>query len=179
MLKVVVFPEPLGPMSPKISPWDTSKVTPLTAARPPKYLTSLSTWKYAMPCSSGPGVEPEHPLADLRPVADDPVGQNEDHQDHQDPESENVRLGQDFGDPHQAVGSRDGAQPFEETEEAGAEHLLDGDHHEGADGGAVNRPDAAHDADEDRHDRDIVQVEDDVGVDEPHVVHVERAGDPG
>src|SRR3990172_2627283 len=179
MLKVVVFPEPLGPMSPKISPFPTSKETPLTAARPPKYFTSLSTWKYATNGSSGSGVEPEHPLADLRPVPDDPVGEEEDHHDHQDPEPEDVRLGQNLGDPDQAVGPGDGAQPLEEAEEAGAEHLLDGDHHERADGGAVYRSDAAHDADEDRHDGDVVQVEDDVGVDEPHVVHVEGAGDPG
>ncbi len=38
MLNVVVFPEPLGPIRPKISPSCTSKVTSLTAVRPPKYL---------------------------------------------------------------------------------------------------------------------------------------------
>src|SRR5512143_470350 len=178
MLKVVVFPDPLGPMSPKISPCATSKETPSTAASPPKYLTSLTIWKYATNVSSGPGVEPEHAFSDLRPVADDPVGKDQDHQDHQDPEPEDVRLGQNLGDLDQAGGPGDGSQPLEEAEEAGAEQLLDGDHHESADGRAVDRPDAAHDPDEDRHDRDVVQVEDDGGVDEPHVVHVEGTGDP-
>src|SRR5512139_1749265 len=135
MLKVVVFPEPLGPMSPKISPCATSKETPFTAARPPKYFTRRSTWKYAMPSSSDPGAEPEHPPADFRPLAHDPVGQNEDHQDHQDPESEDVRLGQDLGDLDQAGRPGDVAQPLEEAEKPGTEQLLDGDHHEGADGG--------------------------------------------
>src|SRR4030042_7210429 len=155
MLKVVVFPEPLGPMSPKISPFPTPKDTPLTAARPPKYLTNWSPWKYATPRSSAPGVEPEHGFSDFRPAPDDPVGEKEDHHDHQDPEPEDVRLGQDRGDLDQAGGAGDGAQPLEEAEEAGAEHLLDGDHHEGADGGCGDRSDAAHDANEDRHGGDV------------------------
>src|SRR5512141_724079 len=121
MLKVVVFPEPLGPMSPKISPCDTSKETPFTAARPPKYFTSLSIWKYATTGSSGPGVEPEHGFSDFRPVPDDHVGEKEDHHDHQDPEPEDVRLGQNRGDLDQAGGSGDRAQPLEEAEKAGAE----------------------------------------------------------
>ena len=36
MLRMVVFPEPLGPMSAWISPRRTSMSTPSTAVRPPK-----------------------------------------------------------------------------------------------------------------------------------------------
>src|SRR5438045_9160855 len=36
-LKHVVFPAPLGPINPTISPSSTVRSTPLTAARPPKY----------------------------------------------------------------------------------------------------------------------------------------------
>ena len=40
-LKMVVFPEPFGPMSPKISPFSTLKLTSLTAIRPPKALADV------------------------------------------------------------------------------------------------------------------------------------------
>src|SRR5258708_31161644 len=42
-LKVVLFPEPCGPMSPRISPSATSKETFLTARKPSKLLVSPST----------------------------------------------------------------------------------------------------------------------------------------
>src|SRR6185295_6196737 len=42
-LKTVVFPAPLGPIRPKISPSPTSKPTPLSAARPPKAMARSST----------------------------------------------------------------------------------------------------------------------------------------
>src|SRR5437870_11920562 len=43
MLNRVVLPAPFGPMKPKICPLRTSKLTSLTAARPPKYRVMLST----------------------------------------------------------------------------------------------------------------------------------------
>src|SRR6478609_4982898 len=47
MLKVVLLPAPLGPITPRISPSRTSKSSPLTAVRPPKrllrFLTSRTT----------------------------------------------------------------------------------------------------------------------------------------
>src|SRR5262249_14214334 len=42
-LKQVVLPEPLGPISPRISPSLTSKETPLRAVKPPNCLVSRST----------------------------------------------------------------------------------------------------------------------------------------
>src|SRR5437870_12616584 len=42
MLNRVVLPAPFGPMKPKICPLRTSKLTSLTAARPPKYRVILS-----------------------------------------------------------------------------------------------------------------------------------------
>src|SRR3954466_7925244 len=47
MLKVVLFPAPFGPITPRISPSRTSKSSPVTAVRPPKrfvrFLTSSTT----------------------------------------------------------------------------------------------------------------------------------------
>src|SRR5580692_8333998 len=42
-LKMVLLPEPLGPISPRISPAPTAKETLLTAVKPPNRLTSPST----------------------------------------------------------------------------------------------------------------------------------------
>src|SRR5215469_4415013 len=38
MLKMVLLPEPFGPMRPRISPWSTLNETLLTAVKPPKTL---------------------------------------------------------------------------------------------------------------------------------------------
>jgi len=38
MLKIVLLPEPLGPIRPTISPFSTPNDTPLTAVKPPKRL---------------------------------------------------------------------------------------------------------------------------------------------
>src|SRR5712692_5159155 len=43
MLKMVLFPEPFGPISPRISPGSTANDTWLTAVKPPKRLVSPST----------------------------------------------------------------------------------------------------------------------------------------
>jgi hypothetical protein len=40
MLKIVLLPDPLGPMSPRISIGSTANETLLTAVKPPKRLTS-------------------------------------------------------------------------------------------------------------------------------------------
>ena len=42
-LKIVLLPEPLGPISPRISPWVTENETLLTAVNPPKRRVSPST----------------------------------------------------------------------------------------------------------------------------------------
>ena len=42
-LKQVVFPEPLGPMRPRISPSLTSKDTEFRAVKPPNFLVSSLT----------------------------------------------------------------------------------------------------------------------------------------
>src|SRR5262245_31642168 len=43
MLKIVLLPEPLGPMSPRISPGSTANETLATAVKPPKRLVNPST----------------------------------------------------------------------------------------------------------------------------------------
>src|SRR5260370_22911469 len=43
MLKIVLLPEPLGPIRPRISPGSTLNETLLTAVKPPKRLTKPST----------------------------------------------------------------------------------------------------------------------------------------
>ena len=43
MLKIVLLPEPLGPIRPRISPWSTLNDTLLTAVKPPKRFTSPFT----------------------------------------------------------------------------------------------------------------------------------------
>src|SRR5690554_6647702 len=43
MLKVVLFPDPFGPIRPRISPWASSKERFLTAVKPPNRLVSPCT----------------------------------------------------------------------------------------------------------------------------------------
>src|SRR4030065_1989385 len=180
MLNVVVLPDPLGPMRPRISPFSTWKETPLTAARQPKYLTSFSTWKYATRLSlrSGGGFGSEDGIPDFRPVSHDPVGQHEDHHDHQDAEPENVRAGDRLRDLHDGAGSGNLPQKLEEAEEPGTEQFLDRHHDEGADRRAVDRPHPPDDPAQDGHDGDVVEGKHHVGIDEAHVVHVEGSRHP-
>src|SRR3972149_293080 len=180
MLNVVVLPDPLGPMRPRISPFSTWKETPLTAARPPKYLTSFSTWKYAtrLSLSSGGGFGSEDGIPDFRPVSHDPVGQHEDHHDHQDSEPENVRAGDRLRDRNNGAGSGNRPQILEEAEEPGTEQFLDRHHDECPHHRAVDRPHTPDDPHEDRHDGDVVEGKHHVGIDEAHVVHVEGARHP-
>src|SRR5713226_5480241 len=58
-LKRVVFPDPFGPITPRISPASTVKLTSLTAATPPKLLETLSRVRRVIvdECSSGCVVE--------------------------------------------------------------------------------------------------------------------------
>src|SRR4030066_1727882 len=149
MLNVVVLPDPLGPMRPRISPFSTWKETPLTAASPPKYLTSFSTWKYATRLSLrlGGGFGPEEGVPDLRPLSHDPVGQTEDHHDHQDSEPENMRAGDRLGDRFHRAGSGAFRQELEEPEEPGTEQFLDRHHDEGPHHRALDRSHAPDDPD--------------------------------
>src|SRR5665647_2495532 len=123
MLNVVVFPEPLGPIRPKISPFSTSKVTSLTAVRPPNFLTSFSTRKYATSDSLSCWVDAEHVPLDLLPVADDAVGQVQDDDDDQDSEPEHVGLVDRAGQRGDGRGSRRLPQIVEDAEEPRAEEL--------------------------------------------------------
>jgi len=54
MLKMVLLPEPLGPMRPRISPGETPNYTLLTAVNPPKRLVRLAT--VSMPRWRGPSL---------------------------------------------------------------------------------------------------------------------------
>src|SRR4051812_200601 len=47
-LNVVLLPEPLGPIRPRISPSASSKETLLTAVKPPKFLVSPETLSTAL-----------------------------------------------------------------------------------------------------------------------------------
>src|SRR5664279_739441 len=49
MLKIVLLPEPLGPIRPRISPCSTLNDTLLTAVKPPNRLTRPSTTSTAVP----------------------------------------------------------------------------------------------------------------------------------
>src|SRR5258708_2412907 len=49
MLKIVLLPEPFGPIRPRISPCSTRNDTLLTAVKPPKRLTRPSTTSTAIP----------------------------------------------------------------------------------------------------------------------------------
>ena len=49
-LKNVVLPAPLGPMMDRISPFATRKLTPLTAARPPKRRDRFSVRNTSYDC---------------------------------------------------------------------------------------------------------------------------------
>src|ERR1700692_3122250 len=49
MLKIVLLPEPCGPIRPRISPRSTLNDTLLTALKPPNRLTRLSTTSTAVP----------------------------------------------------------------------------------------------------------------------------------
>src|SRR6266705_5586903 len=55
MLKIVLLPEPFGPIRPRISPWSTLNDTLLTAVKPPNRLTKPSTTSTAVP-SVDPGL---------------------------------------------------------------------------------------------------------------------------
>src|SRR5207342_2469038 len=57
MLKIVLLPEPLGPIRPRISPCSTLNDTLLTAVKPPKRFTNPSTTS-----------TPEPPLGLLPPL---------------------------------------------------------------------------------------------------------------
>src|SRR5580765_1039197 len=91
--KRVVFPAPLGPMTPKISPSETAKSTPDRASSPSKRFTSPSTWRTA---SAGIG---DRPRNGARQGAPEPVVETEQalrleehHQDEHPAVEEEVRV---------------------------------------------------------------------------------------
>src|SRR5262245_4636411 len=70
-LKHVVLPEPLGPMSPRISPAFTSNETPLSAVKSPKRLVSRLT----VSTENGRGSEPPpREMSDQRAAQGDDAG---------------------------------------------------------------------------------------------------------
>src|SRR5512139_996386 len=93
MLNAVVFPAPLGPMSPRISPGSSVKLKPLTAWLPPKdllmFLTSRSgiagplsavsrrCWPGGVRRSARPSHQPPERLN--QPLGEEEHRQDEDH----------------------------------------------------------------------------------------------------
>src|SRR5882757_8517945 len=70
MLKIVLLPEPFGPIRPRISPCSTRNDTLLTARKPPNRLTRPSTASTAVPFAcdlfiavGGAGRQRQHGLA--------------------------------------------------------------------------------------------------------------------
>src|SRR5439155_1724658 len=64
MRMVVVFPAPLGPRKPTISPRATAKVMSWTANTGPKYLVRFSTWIMDPPRESAAEL-PRHEMQEL------------------------------------------------------------------------------------------------------------------
>src|SRR4029450_8651531 len=85
----VVLPEPFGPMRPKRSPALTDRLTPFSAVKPPKRLTSPCT------SSSGPAIASAGPQAPDQ--AEDPLGRQDHEGDEHHPHDEQIHLG---GDGH-------------------------------------------------------------------------------
>src|SRR5262245_17543485 len=103
-LMSVVLPEPFGPMSPKRSPARTDRVTPFSAVKPPKRLTSPSTSSSAPATASAAPPPPRE--------SEDPLG-GEDHEgDEHDAHDEQVHL---RGDRHRR-------ELLGRAEEDGADH---------------------------------------------------------
>ena len=80
-LKRVVLPAPLGPIKPTISPRLIKKSTRSTAANPPKYF--LTPFPSRIGIFPGPLRSP--PLLNLFFQPDDPLGQEQDNADQDDP----------------------------------------------------------------------------------------------
>src|ERR1700730_3483554 len=59
-LSSVVFPDPLGPRTPTISPGSICSETPDTAMRPPKRLVSVSISRNMAPAREQPHDAPRH-----------------------------------------------------------------------------------------------------------------------
>src|SRR5262249_31424291 len=94
-LKQVVFPAPLGPISPTISPLSTLSSTSLTAAKPPK--SRVSPWVSRSATRSGRrarrrnrGGPPRPELGDFPRQCDEAAGQEQDRQQHRDEEEDRL-----------------------------------------------------------------------------------------
>src|SRR5690349_8490583 len=95
-LKQVVLPAPLGPMRLTISPFCTVKETSATAAMPPKLFATLRTSSIGdLPCDwrggRGSGIR-ETRLAAADQEAHQPIGNEDDHQDHDGAEDRELQL---------------------------------------------------------------------------------------
>ena len=155
-LKIVVLPAaPFGPMRPRISPFSIAKVMCPTAWRPPKrFVTSFSSRRLMRP--------PFRPRQTARPARRAlvphpkiPFGKKMMRMMIKTPKNE-----------------MSGLQP--DTED-----LRDEDVDDRPDRRPPEGCDAAQHRHEDHHDRDVVDREDDVRVDETHVVQVERSRHAG
>src|SRR3974377_550040 len=96
MLKAVVFPAPLGPMIPRISPASSVKCKSFTAWRPPNVLLMPFTTRKAILCSLGAASCRAQFLPCLSPQAltdrlDQPLGQEQDGQDQDEPVDDQVK----------------------------------------------------------------------------------------
>src|SRR5215471_14319966 len=154
----VVLPEPLGPMSPRISPSWRSKLTSDTAASPPNRLVTPRASTRAI------GLHPvlaqiPGELAPREFTPADDVGQSLGHEEHDE-------------DHHDAV------EELGQAYELGGEELGDGGEHERAEERAHHRAHAAEHGHDDHLDRDD-DFEDSLGVDEGDPVGEHTSHEPG
>src|SRR5215471_18259519 len=97
-LKSVVFPEPLGPMSPRILPCSAEHTTSLSAASPPKNLkTCLISSRATEASHQGLRRGRQLPRAAGDELLGEPqhaVGHEQDHHHHQDAVNQDVGVSQ-------------------------------------------------------------------------------------
>src|SRR5512139_2379073 len=114
-LKMVVLPDPFGPMRPKISPFSTWKVTSFTARSPPKAFTNFFSSRSAMVYPFPSRLHPEDVFFDLCPVPHNAVCHEKDHEDDDQAENQGVTLAHPLG---------------RQAENGAPESLLNADHDE-------------------------------------------------
>src|SRR5512136_690365 len=163
-LKIVVLPEPFGPMRPKISPFSTWKVTSFTARSPPKAFTNFFSSRSAMVYPFPSRLHPEDMFFDLCPVPHNTVCHKKDHENHDQAKNQRMSLADPFGG---------------QTEKGTSKGLLNPNHDEGPHRRSHVGCHAADNANEDGHDGNVVERENHVGIDEGHVIHVKSACHPG
>src|SRR5881396_1272136 len=147
-LKSVVFPEPLGPMTPISSPSSTAKLTSLTARTPPNALETRSTSRRVSgrpPGASPPG-ERRRRIGERRgrgvPGPDELLLAVEPLEEHGVDDARAVRAELDGADDRRRVGRRDGVTNLVAVERARAADRVgeDLDTRIGRAGDGIRRP---------------------------------------